>query len=157
VDFSYYRRGERTSIQGAGVQAVLSGQVALALADSFPYGNIIIVETPGDSLSPDLAAQIGLMTGEALYILYAHLDAPPTVAPGEQVAACQRLGAVGKSGNAGIAHLHLEIRIGPAGVRFERMAYYTAQASEAEKAEYLRWRISGDFRHINPMILLSGE
>jgi hypothetical protein len=62
---------------------------------------------------------------------------------------------VGKSGNAGIAHLHLEARLGPPSARFESMAYYKTDATGEEKNNYTRWRTSGDFRHFDPMLLLT--
>jgi murein DD-endopeptidase MepM/ murein hydrolase activator NlpD len=63
----------------------------------------------------------------------------PLVNAGERVEACQTLGAVGKSGNAGVAHLHLEMRRRPAGSLLTTMSYYTAEATCGEKASYLRW------------------
>jgi murein DD-endopeptidase MepM/ murein hydrolase activator NlpD len=116
---------------------------------------MVIVETLIEDLPADLAGQLDYAKGESLYILYAHMEQPPQVALGEVVEACQVLGSVGKSGNAGITHLHLETRLGPAGQQFASMAFYDVQASEEEKANYLRWRISWDFRHFNPMELLS--
>jgi murein DD-endopeptidase MepM/ murein hydrolase activator NlpD len=154
VDFSYYRRGERLSIRGVGVQSVLSGSVAMALAETFPYGNVIIVETPQELLPVDLAQYLGINPGEALYVLYAHLENPPEVESGQQVTACQPLGAVGMSGNAGVPHLHIETRIGPAGTRFGGMRFYDTLDTQQERDNYLLWRTSGVYRHFNPMDLL---
>lgn len=154
VDFSYYRRGERLSIQGVGVQSVLSGNVAAALAGSFPYGNIVIIETLGADLPEGWDERLGLAAGESLYILYAHLEEAPLVDPGETVGVCQPLGTVGMSGNAGIAHLHLETRRGPSGAVFAEMQYYDTRASESAQQNYELWRTSGVFRHFNPMDLL---
>ncbi len=154
VDFSFYRRGEQASIQGNGVQAILPGVVAMALQDSFPYGNVVIVESD-PALIPAInldALDIGL--GESVYTLYAHLEESPLVSNGQDVTACQLLGAVGKSGNAGVAHLHLETRLGPSGISFDRMGYYLAKSTDQEKENYLRWRISGEFRHFDPLALL---
>jgi murein DD-endopeptidase MepM/ murein hydrolase activator NlpD len=155
VDFSYYRRGDRMSIQGVPVQSILSGVAAASLEDKFPYGNMVIVETPIEDLPADLAERLDYSPGESLYILYVHMEQAPEVALGEAVNACQGLGSVGKSGNAGVTHLHIETRIGPAGQQFPSMAYYDLKASEEEKAAYLRWRISWDFRHFDPMVLLT--
>jgi murein DD-endopeptidase MepM/ murein hydrolase activator NlpD len=77
----------------------------------------------------------------------------PQVKPGEEIFECTLLGAVGKSGNAGIPHLHLETRIGPPGVMFEAMAYYSTQTSEVERLNYERWRTGGEFVHFDPMLL----
>lgn len=155
VDFSYYRRGDRMTIQGMGVQAMLPGRVAASLADSFPYGNTLIMESVADTLTPAIVDEIGLQAGESLYVLYAHMEDAPDLSIGDPVHACQPLGTVGKSGNAGIAHLHLETRIGPAGAVFEGMLFYSTQASEMEMANYLLWRTSGVFRHFDPILLLS--
>lgn len=151
VDFSYYRRGERSSIQGVQVTSVFPGQVACSVEGSFPYGNMVIIETPQDQLPQELIKQLGLGEGESLYLLYAHMEAEPEVALGDTVAACQPLGAVGVSGNAGVPHLHLEARVGPAGVGFEGMAYYSTQTTVEERSNYETWRTSGVFRHLDPM------
>jgi murein DD-endopeptidase MepM/ murein hydrolase activator NlpD len=155
VDFSYYRRGERVSILGMGVQSVLSGQVAAALVDKFPYGNTVIVETSYQDLPEELTRQFKIEKDESLYLLYAHLGEAPLVELGEMVNACQPLGLVGKSGNAGIPHLHLETRIGPAGEIFTSMLFYSTQATPEEMANYIKWRTSGIFRHFDPMDLLA--
>jgi murein DD-endopeptidase MepM/ murein hydrolase activator NlpD len=155
VDFAYFRKFNRAAIEGAGVQSVLKGQVAAAIVDSFPYGNMLIIETPGASLPPELVDLIQISGGESLYILYAHMERPPSLSLGESVEACAPLGTVGKSGNAGGAHLHLETRLGPAGTRFTSMAYYKAWATDEQRANYLLWRISGTYRHFDPMLVLS--
>ena len=155
MDFAYYRDGSRASIAGEGVQAVLGGIVAAALDNHYPYGNMVMIETPLDSLPKALADELGIAPGESLYTVYAHLVGAPTVSLGDPVGACQPLGAVGHSGNAGVAHLHLEMRLGPAASRFPLMEFYTWTATEEAKTAYLRWRISGDFRHFDPMLVLS--
>jgi murein DD-endopeptidase MepM/ murein hydrolase activator NlpD len=154
VDFSYYRQAGRSTIEGEGVQSVLTGRVAAAIRDSFPFGNLVIVESREDDLPNGLRQALNLSEGQSLYVLYAHLDAPPLVQPGDAVRACQALGAVGKSGNAGVAHLHLETRTGPEETSFTEMAYYTLQASQAARDNYFLWRMSGVFQHFDPMILL---
>ncbi len=155
VDFSYYRRGERLSIRGVGIQSVLAGVVAAAVTDKFPYGNMVMVESPRASLPAELAARLGIAENESLYALYAHMEDAPLVRLGQAVSACQALGTVGISGNAGMAHLHLETRIGPAGTQFASMMFYTTRATPEERANYLLWRTSGVFRHFDPMKLLS--
>jgi murein DD-endopeptidase MepM/ murein hydrolase activator NlpD len=155
VDFSYYRRGEQSSIQGTGVQAVLPGIIAMALNDSYPYGNVVIVESNPNILPASIFKDLDIRNEESLYTLYAHLEEGPEFQVGQLVDACQPIGSVGKSGNAGVAHLHLETRLGPAGASFYQMGYYLPQSTDIEKENYLRWRISGDFRHFNPMTLLS--
>lgn len=154
VDFSYYRRGERMSIQGVEIQSVFPGIVSAAMSDSFPFGNMIMIETPEDYLSTELRQQIELKEGESLYILYAHMGQAPGLSLGDVVQRCQSMGQVGKSGNAGVAHLHLEMRRGPAGAQFPVLGYYLAKNTAEERANYLRWATSGEFLHFNPMDLL---
>lgn len=154
VDFSHYRRGELLTIEGVALQAVLPGVVALSLADSFPYGNVIIIETSYELLPFELRQRIGMAETDALYLLYAHLLQAPQVQVGQAVTACQLLGQVGKSGNAVEAHLHLETRLGPPGVRFTEMGFYKADDTASERAAYVRWRTGGEFRHFDPLTLL---
>jgi len=154
VDFSYWRRGEQVSIEGEIVQAVLAGQVAAVIPDRMPYGNMLILETPGEDLPVALAEFIRLEPGESLYILYAHMRSEPAFAVDQWVKTCALLGEVGKSGNAGVAHLHLEMRLGPAGQTFKGMAYYEDNATEEERTNYKLWRTSKTFRHFDPMVLL---
>ena len=80
VDFSYYRHGTRTTILGVGVQSVLPGRVAAALPDTYPFGNMVIIETRYEELSPELLQRMPVSPGESLYSLYAHLQAAPLVA-----------------------------------------------------------------------------
>ena len=155
VDFAYYRRGDRESIAGEVVQAILLGVVAFAQEDRLPYGNLVIIETDQDALPDDLAANLGVAPGEALYQLYAHLGAPPILVQGQAVDCGQALGIVGQTGyNIPVAHLHLELRIGPVAARFEGMAFYDTRATELEMDAYRRWRMSGEFRHLDPMAVL---
>lgn len=154
VDFSYYRRGDRLSIRGVGVQSVLAGRVAMALSETFPYGNVVIVESPRDLLPANQSRDLGVGIGESLYILYAHFENSPEVRSGQEIAACQPLGEVGLSGNAGVPHLHIETRIGPSGTEFHGMRFYDTHATQEEKDTYLLWRINGVYRHFNPMDLL---
>lgn len=153
VDFSYYRRGDRASIEGVPVQAILPGTVVMALEGSFPYGNVVIIETPEGLLPAELAAFVNLPAGASLYSLYAHLGQVPAVDLGTSVTACQVIGEVGKSGNAGVAHLHLETRTGPPGVTFLEMGYYLAEVGPEARAAYVRWRTGGEFSHFDPMLI----
>lgn len=155
VDFSYYRRGERTTIQGVGVQSVFSGKVVAAIVDSFPYGNVVILETEYADLPAPLAAELEIPPGESIYTLYAHMDQAPLVALDDLVLACQALGQVGKSGNAYEPHLHLEMRLGAPGAQFTSMGFYKADDTAEERSNYVLWRTSGEFRHFDPMIVLN--
>ena len=162
VDFSYYQRGERASIAGESVQAILPGQVVAVLNDRLPYGNMVMIETSVVDLHPAIASQLGLTETLSLYHLYAHFRAAPLVALGQQVECAAPLGVVGKTGyNIVVPHLHLELRVGPAGEVFPSMAFYDTRATQEEMEAYERWRMSGVFRHLDPMALfdfyLSGE
>jgi len=154
VDFSYYRRGERTTIQGVGVQSVFSGRVIAAIPDSFPYGNVVIIETVYEDLPAELAAELEISPGESIYTLYAHMDQAPLVTLGDTVLACQPLGQVGVSGNAYEPHLHLEMRLGAPGAEFSIMGFYKADDTAEERSNYVLWRTSGEFRHFDPMRVL---
>ena len=157
VDFSYYRRGERLSIEGVNIQSVFPGKVAASISNSFPFGNMVIIETPGTNIPEPIRMRFNIQDDESLYVLYAHMQSPTVLELGQDVQPCQVLGQVGKTGNAGVAHLHLEMRHGPAGVQFPVMSYYKAGDTPAEQANYLRWATSGAFKHFNPMDMLSGR
>jgi murein DD-endopeptidase MepM/ murein hydrolase activator NlpD len=156
VDFAYYRRGERLSISGVPVQAVLSGKVAAGVNNRIPYGNMAIVETGQDDLPEGLAELLKVPAGRSVYLLYAHMKEPPTVILGSLVKCGQTLGEVGNTpkGWSSNPHLHLEVRVGPAGVLFNGMVYYDNSASLQELENYKRWRMSGDFSMFDPMKLL---
>jgi murein DD-endopeptidase MepM/ murein hydrolase activator NlpD len=155
VDFSHYRRGDLLTIEGVEVQSVLPGRVAATLADTYPYGNLIILETPRSLIPDEWITRLEIGESDSLYILYAHLQSPPSVELDDWVTACQVIGAVGKTGNTVEPHLHLETRLGVPFTNFPVMRYYQVDATEEEKEAYLRWRISGEFRHFDPMRLLN--
>ena len=158
VDFAYYRRdGTGGHINGAPIQSVLDGQVA-ASGYSPVYGNYLIIETPGVWLQEEALSAYSMETGQSLYLLYAHMQAPAPFALGEQVACAQQLGLVGGTGDpyyVSDPHLHFETRVGPAGIRLGPMSYYTTSATEDEKAEYERWRSSDTFIMADPLLLLN--
>ncbi|MFC2055706.1 hypothetical protein ACFLV7_15630 [Chloroflexota bacterium] len=154
VDFSHYVFGDLTTIQGIVVQSILPGVTAATIQDSFPYGNIAIIETPFIDLPDSLTVRLQIKPDESLYTLYAHMEQPPMVALGEYIPACHTLGSVGKSGNAGVTHLHLETRIGRSGVHFPVMSNYLVEITPKEEEYYILWRTSGEFRHFDPMDLL---
>ncbi len=158
VDFAHYRRGDLLSIEGLDVQSVLAGRVAASLVESFPYGNVVIIETTAGDLPDEWISHLGMSGADSLYILYAHLQDAPLVSLGDRITACQLIGKVGKSGNAGGVHLHLETRLGPPGVSFPGMRYYKMDATTEEREAYVRWRTGGEFRHFDPMdLLLPGQ
>ena len=175
VDLANFLPGTRIGVGGGSVQAVLAGTVSLVVADRFPYGNAVMVETPIEALiaagwapSP-LDEEIPILTtltcpGEteifadsqrqSLYLLYAHLQDIPTLAVGEVVACGGPLGRIGDTGNALNPHLHLEVRLGPSGAVFPGMSHYSAAASAAEMDSYCIWRVGGQFRPVDPLLIL---
>jgi murein DD-endopeptidase MepM/ murein hydrolase activator NlpD len=132
----------------------MPGVTAASISDSFPYGNFAIIETPFIDLPDSLTARLQIKPGESLYALYAHLERTPMVPLGEYVPACHPLGSVGKSGNAGVTHLHLETRIGKSGAKFPVMSNYLKETTPEEEQYYNLWRTSSEFRHFDPMELL---
>jgi murein DD-endopeptidase MepM/ murein hydrolase activator NlpD len=155
VDFSYYRRGDRLSIMGEGIRSVFPGRVAAVVLDKYPYGNMVIVESPGEDLPIWLEEKFQIDDGESLFLLYAHMDQAPLVELGDSIEACHHLGEVGKSGDFNVEHLHLETRIGPVGTTFDGMAYYHTRTTPEERANYELWRTSGEYRHFDPMMLFA--
>jgi murein DD-endopeptidase MepM/ murein hydrolase activator NlpD len=181
VDFAFYQRGERESIQGIEIYATLSGKVVLTLDDRYPYGYAILIETPLSHL-PDLL-QERLMTnylpvpedpgyrlncpevtpptlsGEySIYHLYAHMEARPTYARGDSIACGEKLGTVGNTGWSSNPHLHLETRLGPSGASFQTMAHYQNDCTAEQMANYCLWRMSGYYQLFDPyMIFDAGE
>lgn len=175
VDLAVLDGTKQFAVPGNPVQAVLAGKVAGITNDRFPYGNLIIIETPLDNTNLPLASQLALPTpfaqrlpagaltcpdltespaaaGESrsLYLLYGHMLNSPAVEVGDAVVCGQSIGAVGQSGNALNPHLHLEIRVGPAGQTFPSMAHYDASAKDSEIAAYCLWRVSGVYQTIDP-------
>jgi len=181
-DFSFYRRNGRVGIEGLQVFASLEGKVVTVINDRWPYGNAIIIETPLESISPELITQIQLPSlqptvtpdprvncppGElaffvdsqekSLYLLYGHLLNPASFSVGDFVNCSQLIGAVGNTGYSTNPHLHFETRLGPSGARFDSMAYYTVQSTVLERYNYCVWRVSNLFQLFDPMILLSSQ
>jgi murein DD-endopeptidase MepM/ murein hydrolase activator NlpD len=122
------------------------------------YGNYLIIETPYERLPFDIAALYPIQPGESLYLLYAHMQELAPFEIHEPLDCGQQIGQVGESGRQpdmiAEPHLHLETRVGPSDIFIEPMAFYDTQATEAEKAEYMKWRTSDTFRLFDPMILL---
>jgi murein DD-endopeptidase MepM/ murein hydrolase activator NlpD len=176
LDFAYYRRGERESIQGIEVYAILPGEVVLTLEDQIPYGYAIMIETPLADLPEALQQELlaGLLEvpqdvvyqGQcptavpplqtdvmSIYHIYAHLEVQPSLQPGESVSCGALLGTVGNTGYSSSPHLHLETRLGPSGAEFSTMAFYDTAYSEEQRITYCLWRMSGHYQLFDPFIL----
>ena len=154
VDFAHWRYKDRASLEGAEVQSVLSGVVAASVIDKYPYGNMVIIETPYAQLSQYLITTYQLLPSQSLYLLYAHLKAPSPFQIGDPVTCGETIGAVGSTGASGNPHLHLETRTGPAGVTFASMEYYQTTSTPEERANYEQWCFLGDFILFDPWVLL---
>ena len=178
VDFADLEPVNRFAQSGLAVQAVLAGKVAARIDDRFPYGNALMIETGLAELPPEWLDSLQLPPAQppqtphpaltcpdaplpdwnastrSLYLLYAHLQQASELKPGDPVGCGQIVGAVGSSGNALNPHLHLEIRVGPGGARFESLAHYDSSASPEEMASYCTWRVRGIFKLVDPMLLI---
>ena len=157
TDLSYYRRKDRNTIEGEVVQSTLAGRVVAVVKDRLPYGNMVIIETVADDLSTEIVDKFGFGENESLYVLYAHLKYLPIVNLGEKINCGQLLGEVGSTGyNIVNPHLHIETRIGKSRHIFlDGMAYYDTGTTEDERSSYELWRMSGEFRHFDPMSLIN--
>ncbi|MBG0788131.1 MAG: M23 family metallopeptidase [Anaerolineaceae bacterium] len=178
VDFAYYQRGDRESIEGIEIYAIMAGQAALILDDLYPYGYTIVIETPLAELPEDLQQSLmaayepvpenldyqyncpnvptPTLTGEySLYHLYAHQQVRPAFEVGEEIACGQLLGTVGNSGWSSNPHLHLETRLGPSGLEITTMAHYETTATEEQLSNYCLWRSSGYYQIVDPFEILN--
>ena len=133
----------------------MTGRVVAAIQDRLPYGNMLIIETDYEYLPLSLLETVEIPIDYSIYHLYAHLSESPLVELGQAIDCGQLLGHVGKTGYiVPVAHLHLETRMGPPGAIFESMVFFDSQATPEEQGAYLRWRISGEFTHFDPIGLL---
>jgi murein DD-endopeptidase MepM/ murein hydrolase activator NlpD len=179
ADISDLIPGSQMARPGMPIQAILPGQVAMAQTNRFPFGSAILIETPLDQLPPAMVVGLHLpaplsapppksaltcpegvlkpawdAARRSLYVLYAHMQAAPEEKPGDRETCGQIIGKVGKSGNALNPHLHLEVRVGPAGARFTSIAHYDNSATLEEMAGYCAWSVGGQFQVIDPLTLL---
>lgn len=180
VDFAYFQRGERASIQGIEIYAMLTGKTVLTLSDTIPYGYSLLIETPlsdlPESLQDTLLAtylpipetvvyqgecpefQTPSLSGEmSVYHLYAHMETRPEFKQGDPIPCGTKLGTVGNTGYSSNPHLHLETRLGPSGADFTTMAFYSPAYSTEQRANYCLWRMSGYYQLFDPFLLLNVE
>jgi murein DD-endopeptidase MepM/ murein hydrolase activator NlpD len=177
VDLAFFTYKEFSTFLGHPVQALLPGKVTLVVNDRFPYGNMVMIETPLESISPGLLSSISLPTPipqeniaafsscdlqmepltwdaemKSIYTLYAHLENDLHVKIGDQVSCGQEIGSVGLSGNTVAEHLHLEVRVGPANAGFSTIATFREDATPRERYNYCIWSLSGNFQAIDPAV-----
>jgi murein DD-endopeptidase MepM/ murein hydrolase activator NlpD len=153
VDLGYYTRAGKL-FTGTPVLATLDGKIAAIIHDRPPYGNMLMVETSFERIPPALIASQNISSGNSLYTLYAHLQNLQPFTIGRPILCGQQLAETGLTGFTGGPHLHFEMRWGPAGKTFKSMAYYRADASADELANYESWRMSAIFHLFDPMQLL---
>jgi murein DD-endopeptidase MepM/ murein hydrolase activator NlpD len=153
VDIGYYKRNDKL-FTGTPVLAALAGKIAAVVRDRPPYGDMLMVETPFERIPPALVTGQQIEPGDSLYTLYAHLQNLQPLEIGQPVACAQQLAETGLTGFTGGPHLHFETRWGPAGETFASMAYYRADASKEEMANYEKWRMSAVFHLFDAMQLL---
>lgn len=147
----------QSSILGVVVTSMLPGRVAASISDSFPFGNLVIIETPREILPDDIIERINLPPGKSLYLFYGHMQNSPLVSLGQPVVPCHPLGNVGQTGNTAAPHLHLETRIGPPGAIFSSFSAFLDGTTGDQRSNYKRWRTSGEFLHFNPLLLIAPE
>lgn len=180
VDFAYYSRGSHTKMEGLEIYSVMPGKVAGVILNRKPYGNAIIIETDFSAITPaflekikppaqatpfpynprlvgceNLQTQSWTETPSAIYTLYGHMKDAPVLKVGDPVASGQLIGLVGTTGASVNPHLHLEMRWGPGGTEFASLSHYDTSATPAERVEYCKWRISGQYILINPMDVIN--
>ena len=68
-------------------------------------GKVVFTESGGAAGN----ALVMRATGSGEEHVFMHLERPPRVGEGDAIAAGERIGAVGRSGNASACHLHFEI------------------------------------------------
>jgi murein DD-endopeptidase MepM/ murein hydrolase activator NlpD len=179
IDFSFYQFEGYSTFENFPIQSILPGRVILIENDRYPYGFMVLIETPVSQIDsgffstiprptplPESNYSIGDRcpvqgkpvtydpTSESIYVLYAHLSSLPSVQTGDLVSCGELIGFAGKTGNAAEDHLHLELRLGPSNVAFNSIASYQASATIEERYNYCIWSLSGVFRAIDPAVLL---
>ena len=179
IDFSFYHFEGYNTFANFPIQSILPGKVILIEDNRFPYGYMVLIETPLSQVDPAFLPSIPQPTQlppsiyttddrcpvdgkkvtndpslKSIYVLYAHLSSLPLVKNGESVSCGELIGYAGKTGNAAEEHLHLEIRIGPSNALFNSIASYHSSITPEERYNYCIWSISGVFQAVDPAILL---
>jgi murein DD-endopeptidase MepM/ murein hydrolase activator NlpD len=179
IDLSFYRFESFTTFKNFPLQAVLPGTVVLIENNRFPYGYMLLVETPLSQVDPSFLPSIPQPTplpesvysmddrcpvtgspvtwddsGKSIYVLYAHLSQLPEFKVGDEASCGQPIGFAGTTGNSVEDHLHLEMRIGPSKAQFGSIATQHSSTTLEERYNYCIWSLSGVFQPFDPAILL---
>ena len=179
IDLSFYGFETFTTFKNFPLQAVLPGKVVLVENNRFPYGYMLLVETPLSQVDPSFLSSIPQPTpfpesiytiadlcpltgspvtwdasGKSIYVLYAHMAQLPEPSVGDDISCGQPIGFAGTTGNSVEDHLHLEMRIGPSNAQFDSIASQHSSATLEERYNYCIWSISGVFQPFDPAILL---
>lgn len=109
------RVGQSLIISGGCISRSCGGHSGLDI--SAPQGTPVVAAAAGKVVSingagPSYGIHVVLEHAGGLYTLYAHLSAE-SVSIGQQVAAGERIGYVGSTGNSSGPHLHFEVRTDP--------------------------------------------
>jgi len=179
IDISFYRFEQFTTFVNFPLQAVLPGKVVQVENNRFPYGYMLLVETPLSQVDTTFLSSIPQPTplpesvytidercpltgnpvtwdtsSKSLYVLYAHLSQLPDFNVGDGISCGQPIGFAGTTGNSAEDHLHLEMRIGPSNAQFNSIATQHSSATLEERYNYCIWSLSGVFQPFDPAILL---
>jgi murein DD-endopeptidase MepM/ murein hydrolase activator NlpD len=179
VDLGFYHYLSLNSDVGFPIQAILPGNVVEALDNRYPYGNMILIETPLNRLSPEFITSLKIpepysdqeiktrstcqpdqtriqwsQTDQSIYVLYAHMQNPPVQKAGDEIKAGDLLGGIGASGHAAVGgeHLHLEVRVGPSAAKFGVISDYLSSSTSEERYNYCIWALSEVFVPIDPSL-----
>ena len=155
LDLAHWNWKDEASSLNEPDQAIMDGKVAGTVTDRPASGNMITIETTYAQLPSALIERLEILPGQSIYHQYAHLADPPDFQIGQPIVCGQFLDRVGLTGATLAAHLHLETRKGLAGFTFTSMAYYTADRTPEETANYETWFMSGQYQAFDPMIILT--
>lgn len=180
IDLAFYSHGSHKTILGLPIHAALAGRVAAVLPDRKPYGNLVIIETPLESIPAEWIQALGWpatpiptvipdnrltcpnpletppwnTSRRSVYLAYGHMNSQSPLHLGDAVSCGQPIGEVGTTGASVNPHLHFEARLGPAGATFTSFGHYDARSTAAERNNYCLWRVSNWFELIDPLPIL---
>jgi len=122
------------------------------------YGNVVVIEYPYSTVPIPVRGDFDLASGQSIFYLYAHLQHPPSLIPGEAVGPGDIVGQIGSTGHSTGPHLHLEVRIGTTGSLSpgEMCTDVACGGFQAPTARFNQWYAgtsdnTGAFLHLDPM------